>query len=254
MRIDTQIPTRMRAAGSAATDISSNIDAIVGGFNTWAFKREQPSDMALLRQAVANAVMERAPVPFVLYWGKGPRIEAAGMEAQSLAYLASLGERVQRIFPSGARFDLLLTDSHARLNGYQEQDINAYFDSITKAAGRYGFTCRRLSEVTNSAQSSINHEPLERPDPQLLANLSRSAAKWYLGSDDPSVAAVRYFALNMIERRAVAQTYPDAIFITFNNSQFRPLFPRELPIFYMYSVKKGVAVKPWFMEDDIVAA
>ena len=28
------------------------------------------------------------------------------------------------------------------------------------------------------------------------------------------------------------------------------LFPDTMPIFYMYSLKRGVAVKPWFLPDE----
>ena len=38
-----------------------------------------------------------------------------------------------------------------------------------------------------------------------------------------------------------------SIFITFNGSEFRCLFPERLPIFYMYSLRRGVSVKPWFL-------
>lgn len=50
-----------------------------------------------------------------------------------------------------------------------------------------------------------------------------------------------------IEKQAVETAFPDAIFVTFNGSELRPLFPDRMPIFYMYSVRRGVAVKPWFM-------
>ena len=44
--------------------------------------------------------------------------------------------------------------------------------------------------------------------------------------------------------------FPNAVFITFNGSEFRCLFPDRMPIFYMYSLKRGVAVKPWFLPDE----
>ncbi|NOU06612.1 MAG: hypothetical protein HOO99_10560, partial [Hyphomicrobiaceae bacterium] len=40
------------------------------------------------------------------------------------------------------------------------------------------------------------------------------------------------------------------IFITFNNSKHRPLFPAKMPIFYMYALKKGIAKKPWFLDEN----
>jgi hypothetical protein len=53
--------------------------------------------------------------------------------------------------------------------------------------------------------------------------------------------------MNMIEKRAVELAFPRAIFITFSGSHLRCLFPARLPIFYMYSMRRGTSVKPWFL-------
>ena len=82
----------------------------------------------------------------------------------------------------------------------------------------------------------------------MLSQLIHSAARWYRGHHDIEAGARQYYALNMIEKDAVAQAFPDAIFITFNGSDIRALFPQTLPIFYMYSLKRGTAVKPWFLD------
>ena len=68
----------------------SSAEKILRSFNTWAFKREQPSDQQLMLRVIAVAVAAQAPIPFVLYWGKGPRHEAALPEAQCLDFLATL--------------------------------------------------------------------------------------------------------------------------------------------------------------------
>src|SRR5215813_1153120 len=46
---------------------------VLQAFNTWAFKREQPSDPDLMLQIINDARALGEPIPFVLYWGKGPR-------------------------------------------------------------------------------------------------------------------------------------------------------------------------------------
>jgi hypothetical protein len=51
----------------------------------------------------------------------------------------------------------------------------------------------------------------------------------------------------MIEKRAVEFAFPRAIFVTFNGSEYRCLFPEHMPIFYMYSLRRGMGVKPWFL-------
>jgi hypothetical protein len=54
----------------------------------------------------------------------------------------------------------------------------------------------------------------------------------------------------MVERRAVEAHFPESIFVTFNGSSLRSIFPKSLPIFYMYSVRHGVSDKPWFLPPD----
>ena len=50
-------------------------------------------------------------------------------------------------------------------------------------------------------------------------------------------------------QRAVEHAFPAATFVTFNGGEMRELFPDTMGIFYMYSVRRGVAVKPWFIEE-----
>ena len=43
------------------------------------------------------------------------------------------------------------------------------------------------------------------------------------------------------------QEFPRSISVTFNGSQLKSLFPEELPIFYMFSLRHGISDKPWFL-------
>ncbi len=81
-----------------------------------------------------------------------------------------------------------------------------------------------------------------------------SAEKWYNGGGTVEEGALRYLRMNLIEQRVVERAFPDAIFVTFNGSELRGLFPRQLPIFYMYSLRRGMAVKPWFLPAEPKAA
>src|SRR5262249_39787820 len=60
--------------------------------------------------------------------------------------------------------------------------------------------------------------------------------------------------MNMQEKRAVERAFPSSIFITFNGSLLRALFPEQLPVFYRYSLRRGTSVKPWFLPDEAVAS
>jgi hypothetical protein len=105
-----------------------------------------------------------------------------------------------------------------------------------------------LSHLTVAAEALLAEDLMDDsvPDHDILEQLAAAAAKWYFGDETPERAALAYYRMNMVEKRAVEIAFPRSIFITFNGSRLRVLFPKRLPIFYMYSLRRGVSVKPWF--------
>ncbi len=226
--------------------------AILQSFNTWAYKREQPSDRAMLLEVIERCHVGGQPIRFVLYWGKGPRSVVAPPDHACLAYLDGMGQRIARASAPGARFTICLTDTHARLNGHGEEAIDSYFAGVDLAARARGMRTVRLSRVVAAyeAGAALGGASEAEVSAAMLGSLERCAAKWYRGGGAAEDGARRYLAMNMIERRAVEAVFPDTIFVTFNGRAYRDLFPRSMPIFYMYSLKRGTSVKPWFLDAD----
>ncbi len=231
---------------------AADTDKILASFNTWSFKREQPDDLPLLQRTIADAVAIAAPLSFVLYWGKGPRCRIGQPDIACLDYLASLTRRVGEAYAHGATVTLIFTDTHAELNGHSPESMRRYFDEVEEAARRRGFDGCRLGALTRAAGPMACPSIADAP-PDLLAQLLPSARKWYRGDARHEEAALTYYRMNMIEARAVERAFPRAIFITFNGSKLRGLFPRSLPIFFMYSLRRGVGIKPWFLPDGAEA-
>jgi len=223
-------------------------EKILKAFNTWAFKRQQPDDPKRMLELISEAVNRNEPVPFVLYWGKGLRAEIADPDKQCLDFLANLTHRVRDVYAPGAQVQLLLTDTHAQLNGHEQHTIDPYYADIAAAAERRGFATRRLSDVNRSVNDAWNNEG-DAPE-HVLNSLRASARKWYRGGGSADDGAAAYYKLNMLEKHTVEISYPRSIFITFNGSEVRDLFPDSLPVFYMYSLKRGFSVKPWFIDAD----
>ena len=242
-----------RALGRAKPQPKTQNDPeqILRSFNTWAYKREQPSDPQLLLQFVAHAVAREEPIPMLFYWGKGLRCMVDEHDIKCMDFLDSLAHRVAAAYPPGAAMRLILTDTHARLNGHAEACIHNYFSEVETEARRRNYACSRLSALVEETQAKAEDYTLGDVIPaDMLDKLCASALKWYFGGTSAEQGAVIYFHMNMIEKRAVEIAFPDAIFATFNSSKFRILFPRRLPIFYMYSLQRGVSVKPWFLPAD----
>jgi L-tyrosine isonitrile synthase len=246
---------RRRGRGPGDADVSARAEQVLRAFNTWSFKREQPSDSQLMLRTIADAIAAQAPVRFVLYWGKGPRCQAAAPEAQCLEFLAALAARVAAVHASGAAMVLILTDTHAELNGHCREEICRYFGEIEKMAEQYGFQTRWLGQLVSATGVSATNAPAQETiAEEMLARLVASAQKWYHGPGTAREGALTYLRMNLVEQRAVERAFPGSIFITFNGSELRALFPRQLPIFYMYSLRRGVSVKPWFLPCEPAAA
>jgi L-tyrosine isonitrile synthase len=228
-----------------------NPKTVVSAFNTWAFKREQPSDVALLHAQVEAAIADQRAIEFVLYWGKGPRNAVAKADIECLDYLQALAERINAVYSQGAQVCLIFTDTHASLNGHLPVAMDGYFGDIEAAGSARGFVNCRLGALVEAARAAGVGPASGDRSADTLEQLTRSAARWYRGGADPAAGAVAYYDMNMIEKRAVQQQFPGAVFITFNGSEFRELFPDQLPVFYMYSLRKGFGVKPWFLDEEL---
>ncbi|HTV38310.1 MAG TPA: hypothetical protein VMF12_17915 [Xanthobacteraceae bacterium] len=202
-------------------------------------------------QFITQAHARRAPVSFVEYWGKGLRPTLAAPEFACLDFLDTMISRVGEIYEPGAELTLVFTDTHAALNGHSQASIQSYFQDLVAAARRHGFKVCLLSSMLNAAGLRPEEMPERQvPPPELLAELRVSAAKWFKGDGSAEEGAVRYFQANMLERKVMERAFPRSIFITFNGSQIKSLFPETLPIFYMFSLRHGVSDKPWFLPPD----
>lgn len=243
--------TIARATWKPAPDdeaMRARASKVLATFNTWAFKREQPSSVDAIEKLIADAIAEGSPLSIALYWGKGPRDAIAKPEIDCLDYLARMTARISAVHVPGARFDLIFTDTHAELNGHARSSFDSYFDGVGQAGRARGFAYSRLGDVVRKAgpiavdADEICDEKIER--------LMRSASRWFRGAGSLRDGARRYLLANMIERRAVDTVFAGSIFATFNSSEYDFLFPLRMPRFYMYSLRKGCSVKPWFMDAD----
>jgi len=228
--------------------VTVSAETVLRSFNTWAFKREQPADPQLMSRMISELIALGEPVSFVLYWGKGPRCRLGEPDIECLEYLGALARRVREAYAPGAMFKLIFTDTHAELNGHTSHSVREYFAEVGAFAGERGFESCFLGELTRSAEAVANCAASDEIVPEeTLQRLSACARKWYRGDGTAGQGALKYYQMNMIEKRAVELAFPRSIFVTFNGSDLRSLFPDRLPVFYMYSLRRGFSVKPWFL-------
>jgi hypothetical protein len=223
-------------------------ETVLRSFNTWAFKREQPADLQLMSRMISESIVLAEPVSFILYWGKGPRCRIGEPDIACLDYLGAFAQRIREAYKPGAAIMLIFTDTHAELNGHAPHGVREYFAEVEAAAGARGFETCFLSQLTQAAAVAGDRATSdETVSEETLRRLSASARKWYRGDGTAGQGALKYYQMNMIEKRAVELAFPRSIFVTFNGSDLRSLFPDCLPVFHMYSLRRGFSVKPWFL-------
>jgi len=224
-------------------------DRILSSFNARAFRREQPSDLHLMLQFISRAMAFNEPVPFIMYWGKGPRDAIGKPDVDCIDFLNAMTDRVREAYPAGAKLKLVFTDTHATLNGHSQTGIRSYFGEIDACVRERGFDTCWLGDLARAVGSEGATVDDHMPE-DIASRLTASARRWYHGEGTFEQGALQYYQANMLERHVVELAFPHSIMITFNGSALRSLLPLHLPIFYMYSLRRGLSVKPWFILTD----
>ncbi len=219
---------------------------ILESFDTWKFKREQPKTEGKMREAILHAVRSKNPIQFVMYWGKDERSVAGEKERRAISYLKQMLDTIHKKYPPGAILTFILNDTHAELNGYTKSQIDHYFDSIVKQAKQGDFETTRLSTLAAFNEQILMKKKDDVKIPDALLKLLVVTSKKHCKRYDPDTGAKLYYLQNQIEKKEIEQNYPNSIFLTYNGSELDKILPLKLPIFYMYSIKEGRSIKPWF--------
>lgn len=222
---------------------------ILDTFNTWKYKREQPNTEEKINQLILKQITENKPISFVMYWGKGDRNSISDIEDAALQYVSDMLKPIQQIYKQYIQLTLVLTDTHAELNGYSTVTIQGYFDSVRTLVAEYDFIETILmSELVPYQEEILLQVAGKIADADIPNVFYSSSEKHFQKYSDVQLGAKLYYLQNQIEKSAIEKHFSDCIFMTYNSSKWDGIHPIGLPIFHMYSLKKGTSVKPWFVD------
>ena len=249
------------AAGKVSTGTLRKIltgalaEEVLASLNSWRFKRAQSGELGAVREIVQHALVRGRPMPFLSYWGCGPRDGLADVDEAALQRLHDYLQGALRLPAAPPRLTLILTDVHAHNNGIPADRMERYFAAIGERAHELGMVTVRLGELWREAglrmdevRAALDHpeardrwaaEPLR---PQLIRQAERHVAPGL----DAEEAARFYLHACRCEGLAIAARYPGHVFLTYNPPKMDLLSP-PLPKLYLSSFKEGTSVKPWFV-------
>lgn len=204
-------------------------------------------------QLLVNAHLTNTPLACVAYWGIGLKHQADGADRRAIAFMELQVARLAGAVGVKHSITLIITDTHAAINGIPAAQSDEYVDSITAISADIGARVERMSAVCNTARDATSFElcdELEEID-YAFDRLPESVRKELIASarrrssGDAERSARRYVMLSAIEAPTVRARFLDNMLLTYQPPHLAWLLP-ALPTLYMFVDERRTTRRPWF--------
>ena len=184
-------------------------------------------------QCFANHIANNEPIPFMMYWAKGPYADSKCDEPkkQGIQFLHKHLSRLAEAYPPGIALNIVVADTHEALNENDVTDadmekIRTLFEeefSGHDSLNHHHVCVTRLSDIVPMPEHGMLEDKTRHSElwenPELLDRLAKRSARYFKGdrSDfDPQMAACRYYELLKMERETVGKAFSNHVFLTYN--------------------------------------
>lgn len=218
------------------------------------FRRLRRTELDLLVSRIAAHSYSRRRLDFVLEWGLGAGATIGEEDLCALEHAAESAARLAAAAGVSAQLMLLLTDTHATVNGLTPEEWKSYAESIRFAAESRGHSVSMLSDLV---EKSFGRDWMTQVDSIVDRDRSWSGLTEYQGREmirrarrcvrrgDVETAARRYVQVSIIEGLAMLLHLPHSVVLTYHVPSFSFLVPplAKVQVF----VRPGrVTERPWF--------
>ncbi|MFH0817558.1 MAG: asparagine synthase-related protein [Candidatus Micrarchaeota archaeon] len=203
-----------------------------------------------LKKIVRGCIVKNKSIKLFMLWGVWRKNGINFADVEAVEILGKMLSKIKNEHGPGANLTIVLTDSHAELNGVEKKEIygyDSYMASIERYARSKGYETKRLSEVLGKASlGGIGEEARKIEGGEIWGNLVSSAEKYY-GGKDKLEGARAYVGRRLAEKPILSKIFEGSIFLTYNGPRYDALAP-DLPTLYIISNKKRESGKPWFTQ------
>gem|GEM_PF-7115768 len=215
--------------------------------------RAYPGNDSPVRSALRGALLLDERQEFISYWGIGDRSAPSSKEVAALSFLEAAIRQLSRALDLEWSLEILLTDTHARINGKGEEVIQEYSINTLRLLKEHGIRGHLLSELLEAegldpsltmGTTEEIHKGWLLLRSQRKRELVRLASVHSRGSR-PEQAAELYYRSNLIEASVLAKLRPKSIFLTYMVPSMAYLLP-PLPLLHLYVGPDRLVKRPWF--------
>lgn len=230
----------------------SIVDKIIATMTSNTFRRDYPFLEDVLHQNIERAQQHNEPIRCVSFWGASSKKHVDDADRNTLQNLSNLSCKIQKVYKPGIEMTFILSDEHAKNNGYSAEDYEGYLVEIEKLLQTHGFSSIRLSTLwkqwgitTDTIQGTIDKKPNGWWNDVVIAKTLEEQASKHCKNNNTIAGAQRYYAMRMLEKPHLEQSFRGFTFVAFNNPRQQSLLPM-LPTLYLYTAKRGDSRVPWF--------
>lgn len=229
------------------------LDSIASG----KFQRAPMDTSDAVYTIIQNALITHTQVCLAGLWGCGIRPHVNDADTQALAQLVAIRDTMNEA--AGKEIisvHLILADMHATVNEVPQETMQSYLSAIKDHAERAHMHCTYLSMIWQEHVLDYTIEIARINTPEFHAlwhdlaikdELIQQALQRGFTPERAEQVAWTYYTIRCAERKALEETYRNAIFFTYGLDQEKIFLPSR-PIMHIFSLKKGISQRPWFME------
>ncbi len=226
--------------------ISSTIFEI---FTNKPFGKLKPNeeDEGIIKSKIKKYVLDNTEIQLIGFWGMDYRTEINNFEEKSVEFLCKMDNQVKQIYRPGIKFNWILADAHAKLNGFIE--LNNYSNDLKLENLEYiqkihdmNYSSELLSNIW--ARNKLSRERIEQEFRQKEVDWWDNVPHKEIHEKNANKIgrnAQRYYIARKLELNFLNPN--QYIFHTFSNVELNDLFSRGTLFFYS---RKGLSNSPWF--------
>ncbi len=231
---------------------ASIADPVIEKINSREYRRDFPFLEDVLEENIIKSLENRQPLNLIGFWGAGEKDALDEHDENTIKYFKSYIENIDGVLDPGINVTWILSDAHAKNNGYQEKNYKKYLEQIKNKLEENNFQTVYLSDLWK--KWGLNYQVIQDSlsgqqqnwwsKISIASQLERQAQKRFNG-EDSVIGAQKYYMMRKLEKPFLQQEFKDCVFFNFTDGQAQSLLP-TLPSVYLYTEDRGVSDTPWF--------
>jgi L-tyrosine isonitrile synthase len=228
----------------SSIDLQAQIDSFCIWLNQSGYLRAATSSRSDVGLRLRDLMVTESPLNFVLYWGVWKRPQLNRSAIRLISRLEEFRSQAVATLGIPTQVQIVFTDTHAAINGVDQETIAKGRVELTKAVPQSFQVCS-MSSLVQPSNFIVTWEPDSNSKQRRVADLLVDQANKLFGEDAAAERASKYYVANIKEAPSVAVRWPLGIFLHYGLPELKVMLP-SLPILYCLAGAKGSSKKPWF--------